>query len=276
MALTIRDLLVEVALLRPDVKEEYGMWALRSTLSELARRTTIIRSDNATTNYAAGTAISAIAPTTGTLVRIERVRTPQFVVEAPVYQGTWNATTNTPALATPSTANTGYFYIVSVAGTQSGITYAVGDIAVQEGSAWAKIAVAEFYEVPVINKPTMEARLRDAQATQGSLLGWSMDVGSIIFYPRLKYDTPLVVTCSYVPVADIETVSVPEEAIDALIAGAQSKLMLLPGAGLNAQIAQLYRHRFEIGVNNIRGSAMFGLVGAPSYNPGFFAGTPTY
>ena len=57
------------------------------------------------------------------------------------YQGSWNASTNTPTL-TSSVGTKGYFYIVSVAGTTNlnGITdWQVGDWAVFNGSIWQKI-----------------------------------------------------------------------------------------------------------------------------------------
>jgi hypothetical protein len=57
------------------------------------------------------------------------------------YQGTWNATTNTPTL-TSSVGTKGYYYVVSVAGTTNlnGITdWQIGDWAVYNGSAWQKI-----------------------------------------------------------------------------------------------------------------------------------------
>ena len=57
------------------------------------------------------------------------------------YQGTWNATTNTPTL-TSSVGTKCYYYVVSVAGTTNlnGITdWQVGDWAVYNGSAWQKI-----------------------------------------------------------------------------------------------------------------------------------------
>ena len=57
------------------------------------------------------------------------------------YQGTWNATTNTPTLIS-STGTKGYYYVVSVAGTTNlnGITdWQVGDWAVYNGTAWQKI-----------------------------------------------------------------------------------------------------------------------------------------
>ena len=57
------------------------------------------------------------------------------------YQGTWNASTNTPTL-TSSVGTKGYYYVVSVAGTTNlnGITdWQIGDWAVYNGSAWQKI-----------------------------------------------------------------------------------------------------------------------------------------
>ena len=57
------------------------------------------------------------------------------------YQGTWNATTNSPTL-TSSVGTKGFYYVVSVAGTTNlnGITdWQVGDWAVYNGSAWQKI-----------------------------------------------------------------------------------------------------------------------------------------
>jgi hypothetical protein len=58
-----------------------------------------------------------------------------------VYQGSWNASTNTPTLATGVGTN-GYYYVVSVAGSTNldGITdWQVGDWAIFNGTAWQKI-----------------------------------------------------------------------------------------------------------------------------------------
>ena len=57
------------------------------------------------------------------------------------YQGTWNASTNTPTL-TSSVGTKGYYYVVNVAGSTNlnGITdWQIGDWAVYNGSAWQKI-----------------------------------------------------------------------------------------------------------------------------------------
>jgi hypothetical protein len=66
---------------------------------------------------------------------------PDSVIGALSYQGTWNASTNTPTLAS-STGTKGYYYVVSVAGSTNldGITdWKIGDWAVYNGSVWQKI-----------------------------------------------------------------------------------------------------------------------------------------
>jgi len=58
-----------------------------------------------------------------------------------VYQGVWNATTNTPTL-TSSVGTQGYYYVVSVAGTTNlnGITdWEIGDWAIFNGTVWQKV-----------------------------------------------------------------------------------------------------------------------------------------
>jgi len=57
------------------------------------------------------------------------------------YQGTWNATTNSPTL-TSGSGTKGYYYVVSVAGSTNldGITtWVVGDWVIFNGTAWQKV-----------------------------------------------------------------------------------------------------------------------------------------
>lgn len=71
--------------------------------------------------------------------KVPSANLPDSLVGAVVYQGTWNASTNTPALPTPATSNQGHYYIVSASGVYLGITYAIGDWAISNGSAWQKV-----------------------------------------------------------------------------------------------------------------------------------------
>jgi len=66
---------------------------------------------------------------------------PAAVIGALNYQGTWNASTNTPTL-TSGVGTKGYYYVVNVAGTTNldGITdWQIGDWAVYNGTAWQKV-----------------------------------------------------------------------------------------------------------------------------------------
>ena len=60
------------------------------------------------------------------------------------YDGTWNAATNTPTLVSPPDAlSKGDYYVVSAAGTQFGISFAVGDWIISNGTAWEKVDLTD-------------------------------------------------------------------------------------------------------------------------------------
>lgn len=66
---------------------------------------------------------------------------PAAVLGALKYQGTWDASANSPTLAS-SVGTQGYYYVVSVAGSTNlnGITdWKIGDWAIYSGTAWQKI-----------------------------------------------------------------------------------------------------------------------------------------
>lgn len=69
-----------------------------------------------------------------------KVPASQLSLTGVTYQGTWNATTNTPTLAS-NVGVTGYYYVVSVSGTTAinGINdWQVGDWIIFNGSVWQK------------------------------------------------------------------------------------------------------------------------------------------
>lgn len=63
---------------------------------------------------------------------------PESVVGGLQYKGEWNASTNTPTLPDPTTAQN-WYYIVSMGGTYLGTTYRVGDWIISNGTEWQKI-----------------------------------------------------------------------------------------------------------------------------------------
>lgn len=73
-------------------------------------------------------------------VKIFLSQLPDSILGALIYQGTWNATTNSPTLSNPPSSDTkGHYYVTNTAGTQFGITFAVGDWIVSNGTEWQKV-----------------------------------------------------------------------------------------------------------------------------------------
>jgi hypothetical protein len=95
---------------------------------------------------------------------------PAAVLGALSYQGTWNASTNTPTL-TSSTGTKGYYYVVSVAGNTNldGITdWLVGDWAVYNGTIWQKVDNTET--VTSVNGQTGAVVLTTTNIAEGTNL----------------------------------------------------------------------------------------------------------
>ena len=92
------------------------------------------------TGYTSGS--GTVSATDSILQAIQKLNgNTALLTGAVVYQGTWNATTNTPTL-TSGTGTKGSLYKVSVAGTTTldGISsWNVGDSVVFDGTAWDKI-----------------------------------------------------------------------------------------------------------------------------------------
>ena len=93
---------------------------------------------------------------------------PAAVLGALSYQGTWDASTNTPTL-TSSVGTKGYYYVVSVAGNTNlnGITdWLVGDWAVYNGSIWQKVDNTET--VTSVNGQTGAVVLTTTNIAEGT------------------------------------------------------------------------------------------------------------
>ena len=74
--------------------------------------------------------------------KVPTAQLPDSVLGGLQYKGTWNASTNTPAIPTAAAGNKGWYYVVSVAGSTpiNGISdWGVGDWIVSDGAAWSKI-----------------------------------------------------------------------------------------------------------------------------------------
>jgi len=95
---------------------------------------------------------------------------PAAILGALNYQGTWDASTNTPTL-TSSVGDKGYYYAVSVAGNTNlnGITdWLVGDWAVFNGTVWQKVDNTET--VTSVNGQTGAVVLTTTNVAEGTNL----------------------------------------------------------------------------------------------------------
>jgi len=92
------------------------------------------------------------------------------------YVGTWNASTNTPALAN-GTGTAGSYYIVNVAGTQNlgagSVNYAVGDNVIYNGTIWDRIPNSGG--VTSVNGQTGSVVLTTSNINEGSNLYYTDD-----------------------------------------------------------------------------------------------------
>jgi hypothetical protein len=93
---------------------------------------------------------------------------PAAVLGALSYQGTWNASTNTPTLAS-GVGVKGYYYVVSVAGSTNldGVTdWLIGDWAVYNGTAWQKVDNTD--QVTSVNGQTGTVVLTTTNVAEGT------------------------------------------------------------------------------------------------------------
>lgn len=89
-----------------------------------------------------------------------------------VYKGTWDAATNSPTLTSPPAATTkGWYYVVSVAGTQFSIDFAVGDWIISNGTVWQKVDLTDSVSSVFGRTGAVAAQTGDYSASQISGLG---------------------------------------------------------------------------------------------------------
>lgn len=135
---------------------------------------------------------------------------PDSVLGSVIYQGTWDASTNTPTLASPPDASTkGHYYVVTGAGTQFGLTFTLGDWIISNGAAWEKVDAQDT--VSSVNGKTGAVVLNAADVGALALTGGTV-TGAVTFQAEVTVPAPVNPT-------DASTKKYVDDSIAALPAG---------------------------------------------------------
>lgn len=123
------------------------------------------------------------------------------VIDALSYQGTWNALTNTPTLAS-SDGTRGYFYLVATAGgtdLDDVTSWVVNDYAVYSGTEWLKSINSSRFEQAVIDLLAVELAPDFGKEPSGVVLrsasqGWTQIQAAFIKPPTATLDRQIMQT----------------------------------------------------------------------------------
>lgn len=277
MALSVRGLLKRVQVFRPDLADALGVDAIMEAARRISRYTHLTQETQTPVVLPKWTTSIIIAPSnSNALLRVEEVRiAPMLSVS--VYQGTWDASTNTPAITsgTASIANKGYFYIVSKVGatTVDGLsTWNIGDIIYSNGSNWLLMDIQNYHTIMEQNKPFMDQWQNIPQESKNFPSYWSQDGNTVYFYPRPFSDTAIEIRLSYIPVGEFDTIPLPTESEDVIVDGAVETLASMPGINYSQILATTRGVKFQKGLAGLRAIGEFGYGGSPMWIPDNFTG----
>jgi len=112
------------------------------------------------------------------------------------------------------------------------------------------------------NRTVIDAREPYRNYSTGYPSGWAYNGnGEIEIYPTPDKDYTFEVTASYVPVDDVETIPLPEEAEEAIVAGALSMILMYPGTLQNISLAKDREVLFNRELDFLKASALLGQSG---------------
>jgi hypothetical protein len=194
------------------------------------------------------------------------------------YHGTWDANANNPVMDPAASGNNTYFYIVSTAGTTTvdGVSsWAIGDVIYSNGTKWSKYDLQGYYTIVPANKKATDEWRNTPQEPQNFPQQWAQEDNKVYFYARPKGDTAVEITLSYIPSGEIDTIPIPVEAEDTIVAGALSTVLLMPGQNQDKAIAQKFDVEFKKGLANLRAVGLLGYSGSPYYIAENFSGRQT-
>lgn len=271
-------------MMRPDLSDGIIDYWLQESMRRIGRESGLLKETLVPMVLPALTDTLTITPSNGAnLHRIERVRIANQLYDHAHFVANWDASTNTPSITSgsASSANQGYFYIVTTAGTTTvdGVsTWNVGDIIQSSGSQWVRWDRENMRTIGELNKVAVDQNWNYPQEPQGQVNVWSQTVenptGTLYLYPRSLYDSAIEILLSYVPTGELTDIgTLPIEVQDAIVHGTLGQILMLPSnkPGMqNLQLSEEYRMRFEMDLANLKTKGIYGMGGsslaiAPSF-----------
>jgi len=287
MVQSLRSLQGRIGEMRPDLKDATVYYWMQEVLREIGRKTFLFKETQVPVVLPALADTMTVTPSNGNnILRVELVRIARGLFQQAAYQGTWNATTNTPTITTgtASASNVGQFYIVTTAGTTTvdgTSTWNVGDIIQSSGAVWTRFDRESLITTSEVTQPVINVGQYQPQEPTGTVTSWAQTIqnptGTIIFYPRSLYDSVIEVTLSYIPVGELTNLgTLPDEVEDCITQGTLAKIMMLPSQreGMqNFMIAKDYDMKFQRSLASLMNKGLYGFGGSNVVIPPSFTGT---
>jgi hypothetical protein len=144
---------------------------------------------------------------------------------------------------------------------------AVYDVAV-DGKEAVYLHKAEYQKVdgswepmPLMNQEALEELTRHAFNAPGLMKGFTSDQGAFRPNRPPAINTQVRAVVSYKPMGDFDEVDFGQDVEDALVEGALSHLLRLPGHDRDLQGSELSERRFLSMASGLRGTILIGDVG---------------
>lgn len=123
-------------------------------------------------------------------------------------------------------------------------------------------ALSSYRILSVVNSTDVDDVLSYRNESEGEPVSWSYAGSDIIeLFPTPDAIYTLEVIASYVPEGEIDTIPLPDESEDAIVAGALATLLMLPGRNQNLSLSKDREVLFNRELSWLRAATEFGLSG---------------
>lgn len=176
--------------------------------------------------------------------------------------------------ASSNIAQNNGWYAVSVPGN-SRIgdlnSWEYNDVIYNKDGVWYQHKWHQAISIGQYNLPTLEMNSIQTDAPYGFPTTWDQQNGMLRIYPRPKSEYPIRCEVSFIPsldFVDAGSIEINQEAETAIVEYALSKVYMLPGSGMNANLAAMYADNYKRSMTLLRAVGMFGYGGSPVYSVG--------